>query len=179
MKKSNILFYILFVVTSVLYSQNYSSGIGLTGGITQDGYGALANYNYYIDRDDFVQAGLYLSFANDEYEGEKIPYNLFAFHAGYFKTIWKSRNRSFALSIGGGGIAGYEIINNGEEELPTGALIENNSKFIYGLYGGVEMDYYLSEKVSLLLKANQYYHINSELGELVSFGGIGIRYFLF
>ena len=160
-------------------AQNYASSIGLNAGYTQEGFGILANYSYYLDRYSAIHGGIFASFSNDEFKGEEIPYSLFSFQAGYTRNIWTSRNLKMTAALVGGGILGYEIINNGEDELPSGAIITDNSKFIYGIYGGMEIDYLLDEDWSILLRLNQSYHINSDLGKFTPYVGLGARYFLF
>lgn len=160
-------------------SQNYSSGIGLIAGYTEDGIGSLLNYNYYLERDSFIQGGLYLSFNEDKNGNYEIPYNDFTFNLGYFKSVFSSRRNNFKTHIGGGLVGGYEVVNNGSNILESGAVILNKSKFIYGAFASVEAEFYLNNEWSFLLKANQFYHHNSELGTLTPLVGLGFRYFLF
>ena len=82
-------------------------------------------------------------------------------------------------NVGGGGVIGYEVINNGNNTLDTGAMIDGKSRFIYGIYAGVEWEMVLGNDLSLLIKANEYYHINSDVGNFYPYAGIGLRYFLF
>ena len=49
----------------------------------------------------------------------------------------------------------------------------------YGIYAGVEWEMVLGNDLSLLIKANEYYHINSDVGNFYPYVGIGLRYFLF
>uniref|UniRef100_A0A171ANS3 Conjugal transfer protein n=1 Tax=Triatoma infestans TaxID=30076 RepID=A0A171ANS3_TRIIF len=87
--------------------------------------------------------------------------------------------KTFVLNLGGGGIIGYEVINNGNSLLETGAIIDAKSQFIYGVFIGLEGEITLSNDFSLLIKANEYYHINSDVGQFYPYAGIGLRYFLF
>ena len=72
---------------------------------------------------------------------------------------------------------GYETVNKGEKNLSNGALITSRPGFIYGAFLGLDIDYSISDKLSLVLKANQYYHANSNLGEFVPFVGLGLKYY--
>lgn len=172
---------ILFFCAAVSAQQyaNYSSSLELSGGYAQDGFAANAGFNYYLDRSSYVQGAVYLSFANNEQNGFDVPYNNFTLNVGYFKNIYASLNRKFYAAIGGGGVIGYEVINNGNEELEGGVLIDNTSELLYGAFVGAEIDIYLSETFSLIAKVNEYYHPSSDLGNFTFYGGAGIRYILF
>ena len=162
-----------------LKAQNYASSLELSSGIVEDGYGINAGYNYYLNRFRYIQGAVFLSFAEDNQQGFSVPYNNFTLNIGYFNNIIEALNRKFTASLGAGPVVGYEIINNGEQELSTGALVNNSSEFLYGGFVGAELDLYLSESFSIIGKANQYYHPSSDLGQFAFFGGIGIRYILF
>jgi len=161
------------------FAQNYSSGIGLFAGYSDNGYATMLNYNHYPELDRYIQAGIYVSFNENEVRGIKIPYNNISLNIGYFKTVLGTTRGQFKLSLGLGGVAGYEIINNGKETLSNGALILDDSKFIYGAFGSVESDLYLNDDLSIILKFNQFYHQNSDLGKFTIFAGAGVRYILF
>lgn len=168
-----------FFSVNIALTQNYSSALGVSGGYSQDGYGFLLNYNYYTERDAFIQAGLFMSFSENEVKGISIPYNIFTFNAGFLKTIYSTRRNSFKVHIGGGFLGGYEAINEGSDRLENGGLVLDKSKFIYGAFASLEADIYLDNEWSIILKINQYYHHNSDLGNLTPYAGIGLRYFLF
>lgn len=173
---------ILAVFTATLaYAQNgnYASSIGLSGGYAEDGFGIMATYNYHLNRDRYAQLSVFAAVAEDKGSFD-IPYNIFTVQPGYFIKVWEQKNfKKYALNLGGGAIIGYEVINNGNSLLETGAIIDAKSQFIYGGFLGLEGELTLSNSFSLLLKANEYYHINSDIGNFYPYAGIGLRYFLF
>ena len=174
-----IAFLMLLLTTGKSYSQSYSDGFTINLGVVQDGIAGLFNYNYFVDRHDFIDAGLLITVANYEYkDGIKIPYNDFTFNAGYSKNIFYNYQNTFIVNIGAGGIFGYEIINKGDKNLENGALIISNSGSIYGAYLGLDLDYSLNDTLSLSFKANQFYHINSSMGNFVPFLGLGTRIYI-
>ncbi len=179
-KKYKLIIIIIMLTGSLnLFSQD-SSAIGVYGGITQDGYGVLLNYNYYLNRIDFIQAGVYYSSAEDTLNTIEIPYNDFTIQVGYFTSLLTNKFERLRLNIGGGVLGGYEVVNNGDNTLDNGAIIISDSNFIYGAFGSLEIEYSLGKgDLSLMLKLNQYYHGNSDLGDFVGFAGAGLRYFLF
>lgn len=170
---------VIFSCCFTNFAQNYSSGIGVLAGYSDNGYAGMINYNHYPQLDRYIQAGIYVSFNENEVRNIKIPYNNISLNVGYFKTIIDSGSGQFKISLGAGGVAGYEIINNGKETLSNGALIQDDSKFIYGAFGSAESDIYLNDDISIILKFNQFYHQNSDLGKFTIFAGVGIRYILF
>ena len=172
-------FLFFFQPSLFLYSQNYDDAVSLTLGATQDGFAVLPSYNLKTKRNSFIQIGAFASFSNANFEQNKIPYQIFTAQFGYYKRVISSRFDKFILSGGIGGVLGYEVVNNGSDTLDTGALITTESGFIYGPYIGVDIDYYVSEKISFILKANQYYHITSDLGEFIPYLGVGGRYIIF
>src|SRR5690606_15943098 len=135
---------ILFLVCFgyIASAQDYASSIGITAGYSQEGIGGLVNLNYYVDRFAAVQVGVFTSFAKDasfeNHLGEKvkIPYALYSFQGGYFRQMWLSRNYRFQWSLLGGGLVGYEVVNNGDKTLDSGELVVSENAFIYGGYIG-------------------------------------------
>lgn len=180
MKK--ILFITLFIIPLFLSSQsNYSSSLQVTGGYVEDGFGIMTSYDYYFSKVDMVQFSLTFNLANDREGIAKVPYAIFAVHPSYFRKIIEARRgRLWDVQLGAGGILGYESINSNSNELPSGAILTAKSGFIYGVFIGGELEYHLdNENFSMLLKANQHYHINSELGKFQPYIGIGLKYYLF
>lgn len=181
MGRSLVLFSFLFMAISLSAQRggNYASSIGLSSGYAEDGFGIMATYNYHLDRSSYAQLSIFAAIAEDKGDYD-IPYNIFTVQPGYFLKVWEQPNfRRYALNIGGGGVIGYEVINNGNNTLDTGAVIDGKSRFIYGIYAGVEWEMILGNDLSLLIKANEYYHINSDVGNFYPYVGIGLRYFLF
>lgn len=177
--KKLIIVLLFLCVGYVSNAQNYASSVGINAGYSQKGVGVLVNYNYFVDRFSAFQAGLFASFSQDEFKGEKIPFSLISFQGGYSRIVWTNRNDRSAISLMGGGLIGYEIVNNGEEQLPSGAVVSDESKFVYGLYAGIEYDYIIKKDWSIIARVSQNYHLNSDLGNLTPYFGVGLRHFLF
>ncbi|MDB4291784.1 conjugal transfer protein TraO [Maribacter sp.] len=178
--KIKILLIALFIMPFA-FSQgsNYASSIGLSGGYAEDGFGVMGTYNYHLNRNRYAQLSVFAAIAEDK-GSFNIPYNIFTVQPGYFIRVWEQKNfKKYALNLGGGAIFGYEVINNGNSLLETGAVIDAKSQFIYGIFVGLEGEITLSNDFSLLLKANEYYHVNSDVGNFYPYAGIGLRYFLF
>ena len=78
-----------------------------------------------------------------------------------------------------GAVGGYELVNNGDDRLDNGVIVHTESKLIYGGFIGLELDFVLNEEISIYIATNQYYHANSDLGNFVFYGGLGLNYYLF
>ncbi|MGP1992953.1 conjugal transfer protein TraO [Zobellia laminariae] len=172
---------IVFFFSTMAFSQNgnYASSVGISGGYAEDGFGIMATYNYHLSRNRYAQLSVFVAIAEDKGSFD-IPYNIFTVQPGYFIKVWEQKNfKKYGVNLGGGGIFGYEVINNGNSLLSNGAILDAKSQFIYGIFIGVEGEIALSNDFSLLVKANEYYHINSDVGKFYPYAGIGLRYFLF
>ena len=164
----------------VLGQANYASSLQASGGYTEDGFGLMADYDYYINRKTFVQFSLFFALANDKESGYKVPYTTFNVQPSiFFNVIEAKAMKPIEWNLGGGGILGYETINGNSDELPNGAIITAESGFIYGLFIGSEVEYHLTDEWSLLLKMNQHYHVNSSLGQFQPYIALGVKYYLF
>jgi len=178
--KNTLIIITLFFSCHLVKAQAYASSVELSGGYVEDGFGGYINYNHHLDRRSHLQFGVFVGISNDKSLGEEIPYNKFTFNPGYFRKLISSNGRKpITLNIGGGAIVGYEIINNGSNELPSGAIIDAKSQLIYGAFAGLEVEYGINENFSLTLKAVEQYQANSDIGQFYPFVGAGLRYYLF
>jgi hypothetical protein len=175
-----VLLLMCFAISSTAQSGgNLASSVGLSGGYVEDGYGGMVTFNFHPNRYKYFQVSILAAFAEDKGSSD-IPYNIFTIQPGLFYRVYISpKRKNFSVHLGGGGLFGYEIINNGSNELPSGAIIDGRSQFIYGLFAGAEAEVALSNDFSILVKANEYYHINSDVGSFYPYVGAGLRYFLF
>lgn len=173
------LLFICACASSYAQRGNYASSIGLSAGYAEDGIGFMATYNYHLDRFAYFQVSVFASIAEDKGKYD-IPYNIFTVQPGYFRRIWEQSSfQNFAINIGGGGVIGYEVINNGNNEIYNGAVVNAKSQFIYGVYLGIEGEIRVGNDLYILIKGNEYYHINSDVGKIYPYVGLGFRYFLF
>lgn len=173
----NKYFYLLLLLLPVVSSAQESS-FSVSGGYTIDGFGGMAEYYYGLNENSDLHAALFASFSEDEEQGITIPYKDISLNVGYFYRIVRDRYDRFFISIGGGGLVGYEIINGGNDKLENGALINGKNNLIYGGYVGAEINYYLSDTVALVGVVNEFYHFNSDLGNNLFYGGLGLKFTL-
>ena len=93
-------------------------------------------------------------------------------------SIPSNYKNTLNVNISAGGLFGYETVNKGDKNLSNGALIKSKPGFIYGAYLGLDLEYSINDQLSAVLKANEYYHSNSTLGEFLPFIGLGVRYYV-
>ncbi len=159
------------------FSQSYSNTFSLNGGIFGDGYGGEVTYNSNVSDNTFTQIGIDVSVAKYSFGETSVPYSSFTASYSYFITVYSRNRKMQSLSIGGGAIAGYELVNNGNTDITNVVSIDGSSKFIYGGVATIDLDIILSERISLVIKSSQFYHMNSDFGKLTNFSGMGLRYY--
>ncbi len=172
------LLFLVLLLPCITIAQN-TAHIGVSGGYAVNGFAMLVNYNHPLSEVSYLQGGVYVSFSKDTQTDFEIPYSDFTVNLGYYHDVYQSNLRSFKISIGGGAVGGYELVNNGDDQLDNGAFINSESKLIYGAFVGAELDFVLNEEISIYVTTNEYYHVNSDLGSFAFYGGIGLKYYLF
>jgi len=161
------------------FSQRGNLSLGLVPTYKADGYGVQLNANHYHSTTDYVQVSLAATFSKEKPNaGVEFPYDDYLLGIGYFTTILTSPKRGLFFYFGGGPSVGYKYINDGETYFPFDAPEEAESSFIYGGYASFEMDFYISDRFSLIVPINGYYHFNSDLNDSTLLLGAGLRYYL-
>ncbi len=155
----------------------------ILGGYSENGFSILGSYSYYNSnaekrKNNFLELSFLASFLKEKESDYNISIDQYTLNAGYFVKlpILSAANKQFVIAMGAGGIIGYEDINKGELQLSNGAMITDESKVIYGGFGGLDADIHISERLSLNTKTNIYYHANSDIGKTKFFVGLGLKY---
>ncbi|QLG46864.1 conjugal transfer protein TraO [Costertonia aggregata] len=161
----------------VLTGQAYTNTVMVSGGIAGNGYGGELTYNNNLNESTFIQIALNVAVDNFTSGEINVPYSSFTASYSYFLTLFSTGRRMQVLSAGLGGLAGYELVNNGDNDLSNIVSVNGESRFIYGAQATAELDIIISERYSLVLKTVQFYHVNSDFGNLTNFSGVGIRYY--
>ena len=182
MKKDHLFYGILLILLIVPAQQNLSQrsnfSVGLVPSYKTDGYGINTNLNHYHNTTDYFQVSFVATFSKEHpNSGVEFPYEDYLFNLGYFTTVLTLPRRGFFIFFGGGPSIGYKYINNGETDFPFDASMAE-SGFIYGGFASFEMDFFLSDSLSLITPINGFYHFNSDLTNSMLLLGIGIRYYL-
>jgi hypothetical protein len=177
--KKRKLFLAILLIGGLLNSkaQSYKHAFGASYGVTKNGTGVMLSHNYFLKFHDNIETSVLISDSESVHQsGVKINYKTTTLTSGYSKNIYISKNNGLSVNANAGLLVGYESINKKDPSLNS--VVLNNSNPIFGGHVGVDIDYVLNDKFSLFAKANQYYHINSDLGNLTSFIGGGLRFYI-
>ena len=178
-KKQFIMLIVFISIGFISNAQNYNAAVSLSSGYVQDGFGLQGSYNFTLNKKEYIQSSLLVTFSKEKYLYMEIPTNIASLNIGYYNTIFRNLRQTLSWSLGGGMIGGYEFINNGNSDLANGAEIGSESKLIYGFFIGSEHDIYINNYYSILIKVQEFYHLNSDAGKLLPYAGIGVRYYIF
>lgn len=112
---------------------------------------------------------------NYVFETTDIPVESYTAEAGYSIHLLGDWRKTFSVNLGVSGVAGYEVINKGEKQLLSGALILNEDRFLYG--GGVylSLETYLGDKLVLSLQGQTKYLMGSSVVHWRPGTGLAIR----
>lgn len=183
MKKSKILG---IIVLSLLFSQNVFSQRHIKGikaldfgsGLTGRGYYLQGGYAHYLSSKDYITA-------TAKYENgtmnDSLVFNGVSLNVGYNRTLFKI-NQSF-FANGKAGLFGHfnslknDIGGGSEDNVQRISYdVKNKQEFTYGPFLGVETEWFLSNRLVLLLNAQQNYSIISSYGNWSWYAGAGIRF---
>lgn len=177
MKKRNLFFALLVIGgLSTSNAQSYKHSIGLSYGAAKNGNSIMLSHNYFLNFHDNIETSLLISRNEYRYKDTYIPSSTISITSGYSKNILFNKRNSFRINGAAGLLIGYESLNKNQDL--NGSELLNDSNPIFGGYLGIDIDYALNDKFSLFTKANQYYHINSDLGNSTSFIGGGLRFYI-
>lgn len=160
------------------YEMN-DQALSISSGYTQHGLGILGSLDVFLGTEHILEIGVYFSTSEDRFKDQKIPYNSYTLNLNYYRLLLATDNNAFRFFGGVGIQAGYELLNNNNKELPNGALIQDNSKFLYGASISSELEYVLGDYTSMILKLTEFYQPSSDIGNFVPYIGIGLRYIIF
>jgi Conjugative transposon protein TraO len=172
MKKQIILMFIFIATAINTTNAQFSKSISVLGGVSgiNDSYVANMNFTLQKSKSNYEIGLLYSTFKNTKYV--EVEYSIVTLQLGYLHNIIFSRSNSFILSIGGGGAALIEKIKQPENYV----IIKQEKGVGYGMYGVIQVDYYLSDKLSLIIRGQETYSIKSSTGNLNPYFGLGIKF---
>lgn len=112
------------------------------------------------------------------YKDLKLPLVQITGEGGYFLNFLSDGSKTFFVSLGALGMAGYETINWNDKLLPDGATIQNEDAFIYGGALTLEMETFLTDWAVLLINVRERVLFGSSVGKFNTQFGLGIRFII-
>lgn len=183
MKKIFLLVFVFAFLLEHSYAQRYlpkQQGIQLTIG-TVNGinpkkafYGGMAVSNYTQNDSRWVFGAEYLQKQLD-YSQIQIPAVQCTGEVGYYYSFLSDPSKTFLLSIGASGLAGYETINWGNKLLFDGATLLNKDAFVYGGALTLELETFITDRIILLVNARERILWGSSVGKFSTQLGTGIK----
>ena len=186
MKKT---FLIVFVFASLFEhtnAQRYLPGeqgielkIGTVNGISPQRafYGGIAISTYTKNDSRWVFGAEFLQKQLD-YEQTKIPVAQFMGEGGYYYSFLSDPSKTFLLSIGASGLAGYETSNWGNKTLFDGATLTNQDGFVYGGALTLELETFITDQIILLVNARERVLWGSSIGKYSTQLGVGAKFII-
>ena len=170
-----------FVLPEDASAQRYlpgMRGLQFTTGTTKNGYHSGIAFSWYTKRADRWMFGAEYIEKRYPYKNIKIPQSIFMIDAGYYLKLLSDQSKTFFLSIGASGVAGYETINWNDKILYDGATIINSDNFIYGGAFSLEMEIYLTDRTVFLANTRERLLLGSSVGKFHTQFGLGIKFII-
>ena len=183
MKKLFLIIIVLGFLFEHTNAQRYLPGqqgvqvtIGTVNGINPQKafYGGIAVSTYAQNDSRWVFGAEFLQKQLD-YELIQIPVVQFTFEGGYYYSFLSDPSKTFLLSIGASGLAGYETCNWGNKTLFDGATLINQDTFIYGGALTLELETFITDRIILLVNARERVLWGSTIGKYSTQLGTGIK----
>lgn len=139
--------------------------------------------NYFVSAGLIVHSkkGNYLLYAL-EYSREvfpsrisEIPVETITAEAGYSLNLIANRRKSLMVNVILSAVAGYEILNRGERLLDDGSVLMNESSFVYGATGKLNVEIYLSDRFTIVASSRTKILWATSLSQIRPSVGIGLR----
>ena len=129
----------------------------------------------YAKKGNYFLYSLEYSKSATHYKTFKIPIENYLGEVGFSINLISNSTKSFIINSSISAVGGYEQINKDEKDLPDGALLRNESNFIYGASGRLSVELYLSDTFVLLGYGKARMLWNTSLESLQSYVGLGLR----
>lgn len=139
--------------------------------------------NYFVNLGLVVYAkkGNYFLYSLDysksiiSYKTFRIPIENYLGEIGFGLNLISNSTKILMINSSISAVGGYEQVNKDETDLPDGALLNNESNFIYGASGRLSVEIYLSDMFVLIGYGKVRMLWNTSLESLRPSVGLGLR----
>jgi hypothetical protein len=171
MKKNVFVLLSLIASLTTSFAQESQSSVSVLGGVTEkDGFGGMVGYAYSVGKNSYEIVASHSIFKDHQFD--EIDYSVSSLQLGYMRDLIRNNKNSIIINGGGGIQAGYELIGKTENQDIT---INSKNDFVYGLYADIQIDVFLSDRISFILRAQENYLITTSTGKLNPFFGGGFK----
>ena len=73
-----------------------------------------------------------------------------------------NRGRDILLYAGIAALGGYEFVNNGENIMPNGATLQNQSRWVYGVSPMISLETYFHDRLVFVLRGEGRFLFNQQ-----------------
>ncbi|MCD7900275.1 MAG: conjugal transfer protein TraO [Bacteroides sp.] len=194
MKRLTIIFTLVLclVLTDQAHAQRQlpgMRGIQVTGGMVDGIYSSAidneAGYYVGLSMATYAKRGNKWVFGAEFMEcyypyraAIRIPVSQFTAEGGYYLKILADPSKTFLLSLGVSGLAGYETVNWGEKSLYDGSTLRDKDSFIGGGAITLEVEAYLTDKIVLLLTGRERVLWGNSTGHFHTQFGVGLKFII-
>ena len=112
------------------------------------------------------------------YKAQWVPVEQFTGEAGYYRTLLSDFSKTFFVSAGLSGMAGYEWVNRDKPLLFDGSTLLSKSKFLYGAAISFEIETYLSDGIIFLTGCRLRILPSSTVSKFHYQLGIGLKFII-
>jgi len=183
MKKTFLILFVFGFIFEYSNAQRYLPGeqgielkLGTVNGLNpkKTFYGGVA-VSTYTQKDSRWILGFEFLQKQLDYKQIQIPVAQFTGEAGYYYSFLSDPSKTFLLSIGASGLAGYETCNWGNKTLYDGATLLNKDAFIYGGAMTLELETFITDRIIFLINARERVLWGSSVGKFSTQLGTGIK----
>ena len=150
---------------------------GFVGGSSGDFYLGTGMSVYSGRANRWVFGAEYLQ-KSCRYKDMSIPRAQFTAEGGYYLNFLSDASKTFFLSIGGSGLAGYETLNWGKSLLADGSRLMAGDAFIYGGAVTLEAECYLTDRIVLLAAIRERVLWGSSISKFATQIGVGVKFII-
>jgi hypothetical protein len=139
----------LMMLPTTAKAQRYIAGMTATEGrigiVPQGGYTGNFGVSKYTKARNRWMADIDYLGRDYPYSDMIIPLRQFTINGGINYLLFSDAKKTFFTSFGWSASVGYELINDGKNVLPDGAVIMSENKFLIGGMLNLEMEYFVDD----------------------------------
>lgn len=173
------IFIVLFLLSSSVYAQFRQDGqmsISLEAGASTKGHSVrLSGQKIIKNTNSSIRFDSNYNYAKRNVRGlnDSIESNIINFGLAYSYTIYDVFGDILLPHFYLGGFMGYE-----DNKVKNKHLVKTKDGMGYGTYGGMELEFNISNSISLVTDFSYYYNLKSSLNKNLTQALVGVKFYL-